>query len=81
MCLCVCVCVCVSVFVDIMDTMYNDHDVPCFRLFDPNIEGKLGYCKAIKGLPKWHSGKESACQCRRHRFDPWVRKISWNRKW
>ena len=30
------------------------------------------------------SGKESACQCsrcRRHRFDPWVRKIPWRRKW
>ena len=29
-------------------------------------------------------GKESACQCRsyrRHRFDPWVRKIPWSRKW
>ena len=26
-------------------------------------------------------GKESACQCRRHRFDPWVRKIPWRRKW
>ena len=22
----------------------------------------------------WLSGKESACQCRRHRFSPWVRK-------
>ena len=27
------------------------------------------------------SGKESACQCRRHRFDPWVRKMPWSRKW
>ena len=30
------------------------------------------------------SGKESACQCRRCkrcRFDPWVKKIPWNRKW
>ena len=29
-------------------------------------------------------GKESASQCRkckRHRFDPWVRKIPWSRKW
>ena len=27
------------------------------------------------------SGKESACQCRRRcTFDPWVRKIPWNRK-
>ena len=29
----------------------------------------------------WLSGKESACQCRRHRFNPWVGKISWSRKW
>ena len=30
------------------------------------------------------SGKEPACQCRRykrHRFNPWVRKIPWSRKW
>ena len=25
--------------------------------------------------------KESACWCRRCRYDPWVRKISWSRKW
>ena len=38
----------------------------------------------ILGLPKWLSGKESACQCRRHkkcRFNPWIGKIPWNRKW
>ena len=36
------------------------------------------------GLPRWLSGKESTCQCRRHRrpeFDPLVGKISWRRKW
>ena len=33
------------------------------------------------GPPRWHSGKESICQCRRCRFDPWVRKIPWRRKW
>ena len=27
------------------------------------------------------SGEESTCQCRRHGFDPWVRKIPWSRKW
>ena len=32
-------------------------------------------------LPTWLSGKESACQCRRCRFNPWVRKIPWRRKW
>ena len=34
---------------------------------------RLGMC--ISGLPRWQSGKESTCQCRRHRFDPWVGKI------
>ena len=35
-------------------------------------------------LPRWCNGKESACQCRRHkrhRFDFWVGKISWRKKW
>ena len=31
-------------------------------------------------VPRWFSGKESACQCRIHGFDPWVRKIPWRRK-
>jgi len=26
------------------------------------------------GLPRWLTGKESAYQCRRLGFDPWVRK-------
>ena len=36
------------------------------------------------GLPRWYSGKDTACQCRRHRrhgFQPWVGKIAWRRKW
>ena len=35
----------------------------------------------ILGLPWWLSSKESACQCRRHRFDPWDGKISWRKEW
>ena len=31
----------------------------------------------VLGLPWWLSGKESACQCRRCEFDPWVGKIPW----
>ena len=31
--------------------------------------------KTITELPWWLSGKESACQSRRHRFDPWSGKI------
>ena len=29
----------------------------------------------VQGLPRWHSGEESTCQCRRHkgsRFHPWI---------
>ena len=36
------------------------------------------------GFPRqehWSGGKESACQCTRRGFDPWVGKIPWRRKW
>ena len=33
------------------------------------------------GLCWWFSGKESTYQCRTYRFNPWVRKIPWRRKW
>ena len=36
---------------------------------------------AMSRLPWWLSGKESACQCRGHRFNPRVRQIPWRRKW
>ena len=45
---------------------------PCFQL------KRLIY---NLGLPRWHSGKESACQHRRCRFNSWVGKIPWSRKW
>ena len=35
-------------------------------------------------ISRWHSGRESTCSCRRCkscRFDPWVGKILWSRKW
>ena len=40
-------------------------------------------CVQVCGLPRWHSGKESTCQCRRHKrhgFDPWVKKVPCRRK-
>ena len=57
-----------------------------------NIEIQLMLCmlKYLRvkwwwyGLPKWHHGKENACQCRRFRgcrFYPRVGKIPWNRKY
>ena len=33
------------------------------------------------GFPGSSVGKESACQCRRPGFEPWVGKIPWRRKW
>ena len=32
-------------------------------------------------LPRWLSGKESACQCWRRGFHPRVGKVPWRRKW
>ena len=36
-----------------------------------------------KGFPSEASGKELACQgrrCKRHRFDPWIRKTPWKKE-
>ena len=38
-------------------------------------------CALSEGFPWWLSGKEPACQYRRLRFDSWVGKILWKRKW
>ena len=35
---------------------------------------KINNLKSGERLLWWASSKESTCQCRRHRFDPWVRK-------
>ena len=47
----------------------------------------VGFChtttqinhKIHMGFPKWRSGKESACQCRRRRFDPCISQSPWRR--
>ena len=41
----------------------------------------LNICNLPNMLPRWLSGKESACKCRRQGFNPWVRSIPWRRKW
>ena len=47
--------------------------------------GELKRSKQFMGLvrehPRWLSGKEFSCQCRRHVFDPWIGKTPWRRKW
>ena len=40
--------------------------------------------RELRGFPGGASGKEPACQCRRHKrcgFDPWVGKTPWRRAW
>ena len=39
-----------------------------------NISQIFEKLNASRGLPRWPSGKEPACQCRRCRFNPWVGK-------
>ena len=41
---------------------------------------ELGWALVHCGLPRWCSGKESASQCRRCRFDFLVGNIPWRRK-
>ena len=44
----------------------------------------LSSSRVLFGLPRWCSSKESTCQRRKHRrprFDPWVGKTPWRRKW
>ena len=35
----------------------------------------INYRVKRRGLPWWRSGRESACQCRGHGFEPWSGKI------
>ena len=45
---------------------------------------RLRRCGDTSGFPGGSSGKEPACQCRRHKgrgFDPWVGKIPSRRAW
>ena len=53
---------------------YCDYILMCISLY-------LYVINRGRGLPWWLSGKESTCQWRRHRFDPWVEKIPWRKKW
>ena len=54
---------------------WDTEKTPC------DAEAEVGVMQQQLGLPMWLSGKESPCQGRRCRWDPWVRKIPWRRKW
>ena len=47
----------------------------------PRDPEPVGHAQTCTGLPWWLSGKEPACQCRRHGLNPWVGMMPWRRKW
>jgi len=65
-CVCVCVCVCVE-------------GVPALSVCKPETQCSAAFSNRAQacdqgGFPGVSSGKESAYQCRRRRFSPWVGK-------
>ena len=51
------------------------------RIWTKSSQIRKQKCNLKQGLAWCLSGKESVCQRRRHRFDPWVRKIHWRSDW
>ena len=51
-----------------------------FSLY-PVLSSLFWLDKSFTLLPRWHSGKESSCQCGRRGCDLWVRKMPWSRNW
>ena len=53
-------------------------------LINSSVNGERGdwwMLRAKCGLPTWFSGEEFTCQHRRCKFDPWIGKTPWKRKW
>ena len=49
---------------------------------EPEISAVYRLPTSMDQAPSWWlRGEESACQCRRHGFNPWVEKLPWRRKW
>ena len=82
--LCVCVCLHVRAWVCILEPpriLGHDHIISRKLKRKPSLSEVKGYAHSYPGLTQWLSSKESACKCRSHRFDPWVEKIPWRKKW
>ena len=71
----------VSLSIGILGKMDSEH-CRSKNASDTNSSLK-GFPIAVNGKnqPYGLSSKELACECRRYRFNAWVRKILWRRKW
>ena len=47
----------------------------------PMLRSQMSFLVMISFEPMWLRRLRICLQCRRPRFDPWVRKISWRRAW
>ena len=53
-------------------------------LVPPGKPSLIGIYLKLHGLPRWHSGKEYTCRCRRCKrcgFSFWVERMPWRRNW
>ena len=60
-----------------LSRVFSNTTVPKHQFFGTQLSLRFNY-------PGGASGKEPACQCKRHKrykFSPWVGKISWRRIW
>ena len=57
----------------------NGNPLQCSCLENPRDGG--AWWAAVYRVAQWLSSKESTCQCRRCKFDPWVGKSPWRRAW
>ena len=68
-----------------LEYKFKDKIIKNFKMVTTDLKlflpGVLYTSTGDIGLPWWLSGKESTCQGRRHRIDPWVGKNLWRRKW
>ena len=58
-----------SAIISILDSMSNKEDN---RTNGQDVRHHFPSLPSPPGLPRWLSAKESTCQCRRSRFNPWV---------
>ena len=65
------------------EIQFTNHSMYPFKIYSLMNSSKFIQCGG-GGFPGGASGKEPACQRRRHRrrrFDPWVGQIPWRRAW